>query len=146
MLQRQSTDQTWRGIQKKKNGPIRKQAEPKLLGALIKFHYRNIDSNQRQLEKKKSERATKANRTSDVNRHETKALSHTNVNVRERFQLIQKQFELMKNMMSADLENSSNKHVASYPCAPSEYINKTGRVPRRNTKKILIRNTKTAKD
>ena len=100
---------------KKEIGTIRKQAEQKLLGALIKFHYRNIDSNQRQLKKKKSERATKPNETNDVNRHETKALSHTNVNVQERFQLIQKQFELMKNMMS-DLENSNNKTVASYPC------------------------------
>ena len=100
---------------KKEIGTIRKQAEQKLLGALIKFHYRNIDSNQRQLKKKKSERATKPNETNDVNRHETKALSHTNVNVQEKFQLIQKQFELMKNMMS-DLENSNNKTVASYPC------------------------------
>ena len=41
---------------KKEIGTIRKQAEQKLLGALIKFHYRNIDLNHRQL-KKEEERA-----------------------------------------------------------------------------------------
>ena len=67
---------------KKEIGIIRKQAEQKLLGVLIKFHYRKIESNQKQLKKKKSERATKSNKTNYVNSHENKATSHT-VNVQE---------------------------------------------------------------
>lgn len=85
---------------KKDINTIRKQAEQKLLEALTRFHYRNIDSNQRQLAK-----ATKHSRTStatDVNRTKNKAPSHTatNVTVQERVQRIEQQFQLVSNMLS----------------------------------------------
>ena len=49
---------------------IRKQAEQKLLGALIKFHHRNIDSNKRHLNKVSHKKhLTEANKKA-VNRSE----------------------------------------------------------------------------
>ena len=45
---------------KKEIGIIRKQAEQKLLGAVNKVHYRNIDSNQRQLKKEEERVGYKA--------------------------------------------------------------------------------------
>lgn len=105
---------------------IRKQAEQRLLGALIKFHHRYIDSNKRHLNKvSHKERLAKANKKT-VNRSEhendldlelDKALD-TNV-LKQQVQNIQQQFKLMQEMMS-NLKKASNKDVSIYPCVHTE--------------------------
>ena len=86
---------------------IRKQAEQKLLEALVKFHHRNIDSNKRHLNKvSHKNRLTEANKKA-VNRSEhDSTLDYTldkapDTNVlKQQVQNIQQQFKLMQEMMS----------------------------------------------
>ena len=82
---------------------IRKQAEHKLLGALIKFHHRNIDSNKRHLNKVSHKKhLTEANKKA-VNRSEHDSTldftlgkaPDTNV-LKQQVQNIQQQFNLCK--------------------------------------------------
>ena len=112
---------------------IRKQAEQRLLGALIKFHHRSIDSNKRHLNKvSHKERLTKANKKA-VNRSE-----HEN-NLDNQVQNIQQQFKLLQEMMS-NLKKASNKDVSIYPCVLTESFNGKGRVS--DTRKYLNKKRK----
>ena len=81
---------------------IRKQAEQKPLGAFIKFHHRNIDSNKRHLNKvSHKKRLTEANKKA-VNRSEHDSTldftldkaPETNI-LKQQAQNIQQQFKLM---------------------------------------------------
>ena len=112
---------------------IRKQAEQKLLGTLIKFHHRNIDSNKRHLNKVcHKERLTKANKKT-VNRSEhDKNLDFTLDKAPDTSAPIQ--FKLTQEMMS-NLEKANNKDVSAYPCVHIESLNGKGRVS--NTRKSL---------
>ena len=125
---------------------IRKQAEQRLLGALIKFHHRSIDSNKRHLNKvSHKERLTKANKKA-VNRSEHEnnldfeldKAPDTNV-LKQQVQNIQQQFKLMQEMMS-NLKKASNKDVSIYPCVLTESFNGKGRVS--NTRKYLNKKRK----
>ena len=124
---------------------IRKQAEQKLLGALIKFHHRNIDSNKRHLNKvSHKKRLTEANKKA-VNRSEhDSTLDFTldkapDTNVLEQVQNIQQQFKLMQEMMS-NLKKASNKDVSAYPGVLTESFNGKQRIS--NTSKYLTNKCK----
>ena len=125
---------------------IRKQAEQRLLGALIKFHHRSIDSNKRHLNKvSHKERLAKAdkkavNRSEDENNldFELDKAPDTNV-LKQQVQNIQQQFKLMQEMMS-NLKKASNKDVSIYPCVLTESFNGKGRVS--NTTKYLNKKRK----
>ena len=101
---------------------IRKQAEQRLLGALIKFHHRSIDSNKRHLNKvSHKEHLEKANKKAvNHSEHENNLdfeldkAPDTNV-LKQQVQNIQQQFKLMQEMMS-NLKKASNKDVLIYPC------------------------------
>ena len=109
---------------------IRKQAEQKLLGAFIKFHHRNIDSNKRHLNKfSHKKRLTEANKKA-VNRSEhDSTLDFTldkapEMNIlKQQAQNIQQQFKLTQEMMS-NLKKASNKDVSTYPCVLSPLMEK----------------------
>ena len=120
---------------------IRKQAEQRLLGALIKFHHKSIDSNKRHLNKvSHKERLTKANKKA-VNRSEHEnnldfeldKAPDTNV-LKQQVQNIQQQFKLMQEMMS-NLKKASNKDVSAYPGVLTESFNGKQRIS--NTRKYL---------
>ena len=82
---------------------IRKQAEQKLLGALIKFHHRNIDSNKRHLNKVSHKKHLTGAKKKAVNRSEHDSTldftlgkaPDTNV-LRQQVQNIQQQFNLSR--------------------------------------------------
>ena len=128
---------------------IRKQAEQKLLGVLIKFHHRNIDSNKRHLNKvSHKERLTKANKKTVSHSEQDKNLDFTlhkapDTNVlKQQVQNFQHQFELMQEMMS-NLDKAINKDVSAYPCVPTESFNGKGRGL--NTKKSFTKKVKEIK-
>lgn len=125
---------------------IRKQAEQRLLGALIKFHHRSIASNKRHLNKvSHKERLAKADKKA-VNRSEHKnnldfeldRAPDTNV-LKQQVQNIQQQFKVMQEMMS-NLKKARNKDVSIYPCVLTESFNGKGRVS--NTRKYLNKKCK----
>ena len=125
---------------------IRKQAEQKLLGALIKFHHRNIDSNKRHLNKvSHKKRLTEANKKA-VNRSEHDSTldftlgktPDTNV-LKQQVQNIQQQFRLMQEMMS-NLKKATNKDVSAYPGVLTESFNGKQRIS--NTRKYLTNKCK----
>ena len=120
---------------------IRKQAEQKLLGALIKFHHRNIDSNKRHLNKAShKKRLTEANKKAVNHSEHDSTLDFTlgktpDTNVlKQQVQNIQQQFRLMQEMMS-NLKKASNKDVSAYPGVLTESFNGKQRIS--NTRKYL---------
>ena len=120
---------------------IRKQAEQKLLGALIKFHHRNIDSNKRHLNKVSHKKHLTEAKKKAVNRSEHDSTldftlgkaPDTNV-LKQQVQNIQQQFRLMQEMMS-NLKKASNKDVSTYPGVLTESFNGKERIS--NTRKYL---------
>ena len=92
---------------KKHISSISKQAEQKLLEAPTRFHYRNIESNQKQLKKapqKACELKNKDMRTT---------YNRANSTVQETVERIQHQFAVMKHMMS-ELNETQNKECEKY--------------------------------
>ena len=120
---------------------IRKNAQQKYLGALIKFHYRRVERNKTklhrigQLEQRKSndEKLTKNKAHSTV--HEPMA----NVNKHEeRIENIQKKMNELKQMM-LNIQKGQNKESESYPNAS---FLPTGHPKRERVQKRVIRTKK----
>ena len=110
---------------KKDIASIRKLAEQKLLEALTGFHYRNIESNQKQLKKAQQKaRKPKKNVVSSV-------CNRAQSTVKETVERIQQQFAVMKNMMS-ELNEAQNKESEKYSsCLLTDSLAKRGRATER---------------
>ena len=132
---------------------IRKNAQQKYLGALIKFHYRRVERNKIKLHKIQQLEQRKSN---DENLAKNKAHStvrepRANVNKHaERIENIQKRMDELKQMMLNIQKEPENKVPESYPNASllSTNHSKRERVPKRyiHTKKRNERRRKLRRD
>ena len=131
---------------------IRKNAQQKYLGALIKFHYRRVERNKtkphriQQLEQRKSNDVNLARNKAHSTVHEPRA----NVNKHEeRIENIQKKMHELKQMM-LNIQKDENKAPESYPNVSfmSTYQCKRERVPKRaiHTKKRNERRKRLRRD
>ena len=105
---------------------IRKEAERKYLGALVKYHYRRIDRNNNKLRVSKAEKAkADANRATARPQPSTSTSTSTSTNdslpenVQSFAANLEKKIREM-NVMMKKLEELNNKTVKAYPCLLSE--------------------------
>ena len=101
---------------------IRKEAERKYIGALVKYHNRRIDRNKNKLRVSKAEKAkADANRATARPQPSTSTNDSLPENVQNFAVNLEKKIQEM-NVMMKKLEELNNKRVKAYPCLLSECI------------------------
>ena len=101
---------------------IRKEAERKYIGTLVKYHNRRIDRNKNKLRVSKAEKAkADANRATARPQPSTSTNDSLPENVQNFAVNLEKKIQEM-NVMMKKLEELNNKRVKAYPCLLSKCI------------------------